>query len=105
MNMQHSGNRTCAILVAARPVILSAIPVAARPVILSATPVAARPVILSAIPVYRDVVEERGGMVMPPVFITRHNTITRETASPHIFRLHSTTLRCAQYDDGLVSPV
>ncbi|MCA1801973.1 MAG: hypothetical protein LC662_05900 [Rhodothermaceae bacterium] len=75
MNKQHSGNRAGAIPVATRNVILSTILVATHRVILSAIP-ATHHVILSAIPVYRDVVEERGGMTMPPVFNTRHNTIT-----------------------------
>ena len=92
MNMRQSVNNAGAIPVAAHPVILSAITLTAHPVILSAIPVAAHPVILSAIPVYRDVVEERGGMAMPPVLNTRHYTAPGgDCVSPHI----STSLRYA----------
>jgi hypothetical protein len=73
MNMQHSGNRA------------GTIPVTAHPVILSAIPVTAHPVILSAIPVYRDVVEERGGMAMPPMSDTRHITTLGRLHLPTYF--------------------
>ncbi|MFU8861042.1 MAG: hypothetical protein ACNA8K_11530 [Cyclonatronaceae bacterium] len=71
-------------------------------------PAGARLVILSTIPVYRDEVEERGGMTMPPPpgfeFRMMTGTCSRifkspgATASPHIFRLHSASLLCTQYD-------
>lgn len=85
-------------------------------VILSAWPATLSHVILSAIPVYRDEVEERGGIAMPPGFDTRlistlntrfqnrtglhpaTGSTPGATSSPHIFRLHSASLRCAQYD-------
>ena len=80
MNMRQSVNNAGAITAIAHPVILSAIPLTAHPVI------------LSAIPVYRDVVEERGGMAMPPVLNTRHYTAPGgDCVSPHI----STSLRYA----------